>query len=182
MGDCDKDVCRGVRVGSEQARSIFLLAKGEVYGRGGAQEFRECQPVSSPAPGRRHAHTAHKHSKRRSTSLITSTMQINAITMRHLTAGGISSVAHSCPTLCNPMDCSTPGLPVHHQLLEFTQTHVHRVGDAIQPSHPLSSPSPPAFNLSPASGSFRMSQLFASRGQSIGASASASVLPMNIQD
>ena len=55
-----------------------------------------------------------------------------------------SSVAQSCPTLCDPMNRSTPGLPVHHQLLEFTQTHVHRVGDAIQPSHPLSSPSPPA--------------------------------------
>jgi len=55
-----------------------------------------------------------------------------------------SSVAQSCPTLCNPMNRSTPGLPVHHQLLEFTQTHVHRVGDAIQPSHPLSAPSPPA--------------------------------------
>ena len=59
-----------------------------------------------------------------------------------------SSVAQSCPTLCNLMDCSTPGLPVHYQLLEFTQTHVHWVDDAIQPSHPLSSPSPPAFNLS----------------------------------
>ena len=55
-----------------------------------------------------------------------------------------SSVAQSCPTLCNPMNCSTPGLPVHHQLPEFTQTHVHRVTDAIQPSHPRSSPSPPA--------------------------------------
>ena len=54
----------------------------------------------------------------------------------------------SCPTLGNPMNCSMPGLPVHHQLPEFTQTHVHRVGDAIQPSHPLSSPSPPAPNLS----------------------------------
>ena len=58
-----------------------------------------------------------------------------------------SSVAQSCPTLCDPMNCSTPGLPVHHQLLESTQTHVHRVGDTIQPSHPLSSPSPPAINL-----------------------------------
>ena len=54
-----------------------------------------------------------------------------------------SSVAQSCPTLCDPMNRSTPGLPVHHQLLEFTQTHVHQVSDAIQPSHPLSSPSPP---------------------------------------
>ena len=59
-----------------------------------------------------------------------------------------SSATQSCPTLCDPRDCSTPGLPVHHQLPEFTQTRVHRVHDAIQPSHPLSSPSPPAFNLS----------------------------------
>ena len=57
-----------------------------------------------------------------------------------------SSVAQSCPTLCDPMDCSMPGLPVHPQLPEFTQTHIHRVGDAIQPSHLLSSPSPPAPN------------------------------------
>jgi len=60
-----------------------------------------------------------------------------------------SSVAQSCPTLCYPMNCSTPGLPVHHQLPEFTQTHVHRVSDAIQPSHPLSSPSPPAPPIPP---------------------------------
>ena len=59
-----------------------------------------------------------------------------------------SSVAQSCPTLCDPMNHSTPGLPVHHQLSEFTQTHVHGVGDDIQPSHPLSSPSPPAPNPS----------------------------------
>ena len=69
------------------------------------------------------------------------------------------SVAHSCPTLCNPMNHSMPGLPVHHQLPEFTQTHVHQVGDAIQPSHPLSSPSPPAPNPSQHQ-SFPMSQLF----------------------
>ena len=59
-----------------------------------------------------------------------------------------SSVAQSCPTLCHPMNRSTPGLPVHHQLPEFTETHVHRVSDAIQPSHPLSSPPPPAPNPS----------------------------------
>ena len=59
-----------------------------------------------------------------------------------------SSVAYSCPTLCDPMNRSTPGLPVYHQLLEFTQTYIHRVSDAIQPSHPLSSPSPPAPNPS----------------------------------
>ena len=60
----------------------------------------------------------------------------------------VSSVAQSCPTVCDPMNRSTPGLPVHHQLPEFTQTHVHRVSDAIQPSHPLSSPFPPAPNPS----------------------------------
>ena len=58
-----------------------------------------------------------------------------------------SSVAQSCPTLCIPMNCSMPGLPVHHQLPESTQTHVRQVGDEIQPSHPLLSPSPPALNL-----------------------------------
>ena len=65
-----------------------------------------------------------------------------------------SSVAQSCPTLCDPMNCSTPGLPVHHQLPEFTQTLVHRVRDAIQPSHPRSSPSPPAPNPSQHQGLF----------------------------
>ena len=85
-----------------------------------------------------------------------------------------SSVTQSSPTLCDPVDCSMPGFPVHHQFPELTQTHVHWVDDAIQPSHPLS----PSF---PASGSFLMSRLFASGGQSIGASASASVLPMNFQ-
>ena len=92
-----------------------------------------------------------------------------------------NSVAQSCPTLWIPMNCSTPGLPVHHQLTEFTQTHVHWVGDdptvssSVVPfsSHPQSLP---------ASGSFQMSQLFASGGQSIGVSASPSGLPMNTQD
>ena len=66
-----------------------------------------------------------------------------------------SSVTQSCPTLCDPMNRSMPGLPVHNQLLEFTQTHVHWVSDAIQPSHPLSSPSPPALNLSLHQGLFK---------------------------
>ena len=66
-----------------------------------------------------------------------------------------SSVVQSCPTLCDPMNRSTPGLPVHHQLPEFSQTHVHRVGNAIQPSHPLSSPSPPAPNPSQHQGLFQ---------------------------
>ena len=92
-----------------------------------------------------------------------------------------SSVAQLCPTLCNLMNRSTPGLPVHHQLPEFTQTHVHWVGDAIQPSHPLLSPSPPAPNTSQHQ-SFPMSQLFTWGGQSIGVSALASFLPKNTQD
>ena len=78
------------------------------------------------------------------------------------------------------MNRSTPGLPVLHQLPELTQIHVHRVGDAIQPSHPLSSPSPPAPNPSQHQG--LMSQFFTSGGQSIGVSVSASLLPMNTQD
>ena len=70
-----------------------------------------------------------------------------------------SSVTQSCLTLCNPMDCSTPGFPVHHQLLEFAQTHVRWVCDAIQPSHPLSSPSPPTFNFFQHQGLFNESVL-----------------------
>ena len=66
-----------------------------------------------------------------------------------------SSVPQLCLTLCNPTDCSTPGFPVHHQLPEPTQTHVHCIGDAIQPSHPLLSPPPPAFNLSQHQGLFK---------------------------
>ena len=66
-----------------------------------------------------------------------------------------SSVAQPCPTLCHGMDCSTPGFPVHHQLLELVQTHAHQVGDAIQPSHSLLSPSPPAFNFSQYQGLFK---------------------------
>ena len=84
-------------------------------------------------------------------------------------------------TLCDPMDCSSPGLPVHHQLPELTQTHVLSVSDAIQPSHPLSSPSPSAFSLFQHRGLFPMSWLV-SGGLSIGASASTSVFPVNIQD
>ena len=82
--------------------------------------------------------------------------------------------------LCDPMDCSLPGFSVLHYHLEFAQTHVHWVSDAIQPSRSLSSPSPPALSF-PALETFPMSQLFSSGDQSIGASASASVLPVNIQ-
>ena len=92
-----------------------------------------------------------------------------------------SSVAQSCLALCDPMNRSTPGRPVPHQLPEFTQTHIHRVSDAIQPSHPLSSPSPPAPNPSQHQSS-PMSQLFTTGGQSTGVSALASFLPKNTQD
>ena len=93
------------------------------------------------------------------------------------------SVTKLCLTLCSPMDCSMPGFLVLHYLPEFAQTHVHWVDDAIQPSHPLSFPSLPSCPQSfPASGSSHMNQFFRSGGQSIGVSASASVLPMNIQD
>ena len=89
-----------------------------------------------------------------------------------------SSVTQLCPTLWDLMDCSAAGFPVHHQLPELSQTHVHQVSDAIQPSHPLLSPS----QSFPASGSFPKSQFFASDGQRIGVLASTSVLPMKIQD
>ena len=89
------------------------------------------------------------------------------------------SVAQLFLTLCDPMDCSTPGFPVPHHLLESAQTHVHWAGDAIQPSHPLPLPSPAAPSLLPVSGSFPVSRLFTSGGQDIGAS--ASVLPVNTQ-
>ena len=80
---------------------------------------------------------------------IESVMPSNHLILCHpLFLPTISSVAQSCLTFCDSMDCSTPGFPVHHPLPELAQTHVHRVGDAIQPSHPLSSPSPPTFNLS----------------------------------
>ena len=90
------------------------------------------------------------------------------------------SVTKTCLTLCDPMNCSTPGLHVPHHLLEFAQIHVHWMCDAIQPSHPLSPSSLSVFNL-PVSVVFPISQLFASGGQSIGASPSASVLPKSIQ-
>ena len=92
----------------------------------------------------------------------------------------VQSLSHV--TLCDPMDSSMPGLPVHHQHLELTQIHVYWVGDAIQPSHPLSSPSPPAFNLSQHQGLFQWVSSLHQVGQSIGVSPAASVLPMNIQD
>ena len=93
-----------------------------------------------------------------------------------------SSVIQSCLTLCDPMNCSTPGLPVHHQQLEFTQTHVHWVSDAIQPSYPLSSPSPPTFNLSQHQGLFKWVSSLHQVAKVLEFSASTSALPMNTQN
>ena len=94
----------------------------------------------------------------------------------------VSSVTQSCVWLCNSMDCSMPGLPVHHQLPDLTQTHVHWVGDVIQPSHPLSFPSLPAFNLSQHQGFFTWISSLHQVAKGLGVSASTSVLRMNIQD
>ena len=93
-----------------------------------------------------------------------------------------SSATQLCPILCDPMDCSTPGLPVYHLLPGFTQAHVHWVSDVIQPSSFSVFPFSSHLHSFPASGSFQMSQFFASGGQNIWVSASASVPPMNIQD
>ena len=93
-----------------------------------------------------------------------------------------SLVNQSCPTLCNPMTSSTPGLPVHYKLPESTQTHVHQVSDAIQPSHPLSSHSPPALNISQHQGLFKWVSSSHQVAKSIGVSVSTSVLPVNTQD
>ena len=92
-----------------------------------------------------------------------------------------SSVAQSCPTRWDPMNCSMPALPVYHQLPEFTQTHVHWVGDAIQTSYPLLSPSPPALNLSQHQGLFQWVRSLHQVAKVL-VSASTSVLPMNTQD
>ena len=93
----------------------------------------------------------------------------------------LNSVAQSCLTLCHPMNCSMPGLPVHYQLPEFTQTHIHRVGDAIQPSHPLLAPFRSSPNPSQHQSLFPMSQLCEWGGQSAGVSALASFLLKNTQ-
>ena len=100
--------------------------------------------------------------------------------MRMFLSIQFSSVAQSCPTLCNPKNHSTPGLPIHHQLPEFTQTHVHRVRDAIQRSYPLSFPSPLTFNLSLHQGLFKW--VISLHQVAKAFQLQASVLPMNIQD
>ena len=119
--------------------------------------------------------TTNAHSGSFHTSTTINNAAINNIVMGYFIH---ISVQFSRSDSLQPMNCSIPGLPIHHQLPEFTQTHVHCVGDAIQPSHPLSSPSLPALKLSQHQGLFK----WALGGQSIAVSASASVLPMNIQD
>ena len=99
--------------------------------------------------------------------LITKTKQKRVLFLLNYNNSSVSLVTQLCPTPCNPMDYSTPGFPIHHPLLEPTQTHVHRVGDAIQPSHTLV-PVSSCLQSFPASGSFQMSQFSASGGQSIG--------------
>ena len=110
--------------------------------------------------------------------------QVLNLTLQQVAISSVqfSSVAQLCPTLCDPMNRSMPDLPVHHQLLEFTQTHVHRVGDAIQPSHPLSSPSPPTLNPSQHQGLYQWVNSSQEVAQSTGVSASASVLSINTQN
>ena len=98
-------------------------------------------------------HTMRKYMKHVWTSVTVPSSYLTLVLRKH--SDQFSSVAQSCPTLCDPMNSSTPGLPVHHHLPEFTQTHVHWVRDAIQPSHPLSSPSPPAPNPSQHQGLFQ---------------------------
>ena len=124
------------------------------------QEYWSGLPFPSPGdlpnPGALHCrqtvyHLSHQGSPKETVSII---VNMDTIYSRILHLVQFSSVSQSCPTLRNLMNRSMPGLPFHHQLLEFTQTHVHRVGDAIQPSHPLSSPSPPALNPSQHQGLF----------------------------
>ena len=108
---------------------------------------------------------------------------ISLISFSCLLVGSVpfSSVTQSCPTLCDPMDCSTPGLPVHHQLPGLTQTHVSWVGDLIQPFHPLSSPYLPALNLSQHWGLFKCVSFSHQVAKVLEFQPSTSVLPMNIQ-
>ena len=121
------------------------------------------------------------------TASVTCTMSLSSIfiilslSLLTLLSVHFSSVIQSCPTPCDPMDCSTPGFPVHHKVLELAHTHVHRVSDAIQPSNPLYHSFSSHLQSFPESGSFQMSKFFALGGQSIRVSASSSVLPMKFR-
>ena len=142
----------------------------------GTRRRRQWYPTPVPLPGKSHGwrslvgYSSRGHEE----SDTTERLHYTLFTI-------LSSVAQLCPTLCDPRDYGTLGFPVHHELLGLTQTHAHQAGDAIQPYYPLSYPSLPTFNLSQDQGLFLRNQFFASGSQSIGMSASASVLPMNIQ-
>ena len=114
-------------------------------------------------------------------NILNLTVAINVYIQR-LFFSQFNSFPQLCPTLCDPMNHSMPGLPVHHQLPEFTQTHAHWIGDAIQPSHPLSSPSLPTFNLPQHQGLFQWVSSSHQVAKVMEVSASTLVLPMNIQD
>ena len=117
--------------------------------------------TTAPAPqpeGSPYLPAAHREKQQRPNIVRNKQMRKFEVTLAYLCDSQhlkFSSVTQSCPTLCNPMDCSTPGLPVHHQLPGPTQTHVHHISNAIQSSHPLSSPSPPTFSLSQHQGLFQ---------------------------
>ena len=156
---------------------VWSLGKEDPPGEGNGNPFQYSCLGNPMDKGARRA-TVHRVTKSQIwQSMHTHTRVGSLFGLQHIPSVQFSSVTQPCPTLWDPMNCSTPGFPVHHHLPELAQTHVHQVSDSIQPSHLLSSPS--AFSL-PASGSFPVSQFFASGGQSIGAS--ASVLPMNTQD
>ena len=129
-----------------------------------------CDPMDSSPPGS----SVHRILQAR-------TLEWSAISFFNFTSVQFSSVTQSCPTLCDLMNCSTLGLPVHHHLPEFTQTHVHRVRNAIQPSHPRSSLSPTVPNPSQHQSLFQWVNFFAWGGQNTGVSASASFLPKKFQ-
>ena len=138
---------------SRTARQLYLLA-GRVWGgvelaNKKPQWPREVSPGDPPLSAR-HSLNSFANNSKQSVQGRFSKPQLTLVNCAQ-----VSSVTQSCLTLCDPMDCSTPAHPAHHQLPEPTQTHVHPVGDAIQPSHPLSSPSPPAFNLSQHQGLFQ---------------------------
>ena len=150
------------------------LLPGESHGQRSLASYSPCDLIESDTDW---SDLARMHAGERTNSRIYSYKGTNPI------MSSVSSVQSLlCPTLCDPLNRSTPGLPVHHQLLEFTQTHVHRVGDTIQPSHPLSSPSPPAPNPSQNQGLFQWVNSSNEVAKVLGVSASASVLPMNTQD
>ena len=133
----------------ELEESIFLTSDNAMK-LSSTRHYDTCTKIEIQTNGKRHRAQKLTHAPM-GTLLLTK----EAIIYNGANLVQFSSVAQSCPTLCNPMNCSTPGLPVHQKLPDFTETHAHRFGDAIQPSYPLSSPSPPASNPSQHQGLFQ---------------------------